>query len=80
MLVEDYDATLKAYEQLPSAEAKAAFLAIFDCFEEDELYMGPIRIEMALNDLVEEDEASQKLTELNDLIDQNAACLDVTEI
>ena len=77
MLVEDYDATVRAYEQLPSAEAKEAFLALFDYFEEDELYMGPIRIEMALNDLVDDDEASQKLTELNNLIDQNAACLGV---
>ena len=75
MLVEDYDATLRAYEQLPTAEAKAAFLALFDYFEEDELYMGPLRIEMALNELVDNEEASQKLEELNNLIDQNTACL-----
>ena len=77
MLVDDYDATLRAYEQLPSAEAKEAFLALFDYFEEDELYMGPVRIEMALNELIDDDEASQKLTDLNNLIDQNAASLEV---
>ena len=32
---------------------------------------------MALNDLIDEDEASQKLNELNNLIDQNASSLEV---
>ena len=66
LLVEDYAKTRAAYMGLPTAEAKQALLAVFD-LSEDELLMGPWKMEMVLA-LIDEEEAQEKLSSLQALI------------
>ena len=79
MLVNGYDQAKVAYNALPTSEAKASFLDIFEDFTEADFLMGAWRTEMIL-DLIDDDcIAREKLTALELLIDEQAIVTNAAE-
>ena len=59
-----YAQTKAAYNALPTAEAKAKFIRIFEDLTEAEFFMGAWRLEMVLDLIDDENLAKEILEEL----------------
>ena len=70
IILNDYENVKAAYNALPSQEAKEQFLSIFENFGEEDLMMGKFSVNMQLELIDGDEEAQEKLTQLETLIQQ----------
>ena len=59
ILIDNYDKTKEQFDNLPTDEARQAFVNIFDDFTEEEFKQGAWRVQMLLNMIDTENEAKQ---------------------